>query len=142
MNEMSTRSARRLAVIGSLVGLLFAAVTISGTLPDATATRRTATALLALLGVAAGVLSESRPFGWGAFAGFVAGFVAIETQALFLPTYFANNPQYSGLEMPFGWSPRFATAVLGPLNAIVAGVFSGAIAATMGFARRRIAPPG
>ncbi|MFQ5528158.1 MAG: hypothetical protein ACE5GX_18125 [Thermoanaerobaculia bacterium] len=115
------------------LGLVFAALTITGTLDGVRATQWTALGLLAVVGGIIGLRAPRRPFRHGLAAGFLAALVAIEAQALFLPIYFANNPQWADLEMPFGWSPRLATAVLGPLNTILPAVIVGALA--WGFSR-------
>jgi len=129
---MTGRSANRfswrLTAGAATLGLVFAALTITGSIPDLSATQRVALGMLALIGVASALEAPDRPFVSGFAAGFLAGLVAIETQALFLGTYFANNPQFADVEMPFGWPPRLATAVLGPLNAVVAGVITGVLA--------------
>ena len=117
------------------LGLAFAALTITGALKGVKATQGTALALLVVTAAIVALRASGRPFGHGFAAGFLAALVAIETQALFLPLYFANNPQWADLEMPFGWSPRLATAVLGPLNAVLAGLLAGALA--WGFAAAR-----
>ena len=111
------------------IGLIFAALTITGSLPGASATRWTALGLLAVVGLTIGLRAPGRSFRHGLVGGFLVALVAIETQALFLGTYFANNPEYMDIEMPFGLAPRLATALLGPLNAILAGLVVGLIAA-------------
>ncbi len=114
--------------VGLPVGLLFAALTIAGALPGVAATQWTALGLLAAVGGAAGWRAPGRPFRHGLAAGFVAGLAAIWTQALCLDAYFANNPAYADVEMPFGLTPRTATFVLGPLNALLAGLVAGLVA--------------
>ena len=117
------------------LGLLFGVLTVMGVIPDAAGTQRLALVFLGVLGVAVGLRVPDRPFLHGLVAGFVAGLIAIEIQAIFLTTYFANNPQWANLEMPFGWPPRVVTAVLGPLNAVVAAAIGGAVAWTASRAR-------
>ncbi len=129
MTGMSAnRFSWRLAAGGALVGLVFAALTITGSIPGQNATQWVALGMLTLVGVVTALVAPNRPFLHGLAAGFLTGLVAVETQALFLGTYFANNPQYADVEIPFGWPPRLATAVLGPLNAILAGVITGVLA--------------
>ena len=108
--------------------MVFAVLTITGSIPGQTATMRTALGMLVILGIVVALGAANRPFLHGLATGFLAGLVTVETQALFLTTYFANNPQYVGIEMPFGWPPRVATAVLGPLNAALAAVIVAALA--------------
>lgn len=115
----------RLILTLAPIGLVFATLTILGTLPGPSATRWVGVAFLAAIGVAAGRQAPARPVVHALLAGLVAAVVAMETQALFLDTYFANNPQYADVEIPFGWSPRMATAVLGPLNGIPAALVAG-----------------
>ena len=110
------------------LGLVFAVLTISGTLPGQDATMWAALGMLVIIGIVIALRAPARPLLHGFAAGFLAGLVAVETQALFLTTYFANNPQYAEIEIPFGWPPRLATAVLGPLNAALAGVITGVLA--------------
>lgn len=110
------------------IGLVFAALTIAGSIPGVQATQRTALGLLAIVGVIAGLRAPGRPFLHGLVAGFIVGLAAIWTQAMFLDTYFANNPGYADIEIPFGLSPRLATFLLGPINAFIAGVIAGLVA--------------
>jgi len=71
-------------------------------------------------------MTRSAPLLWRLILG-LAALAAIELQALFLPIYFANNPGYAEIEIPFGLSARVATAVLGPLNALIAGTITAII---------------
>ncbi len=112
----------------AFLGLVFAALTITGSLPDPAVTTRLALGLIAIIGIAVGLLASGRPFLHGLAAGLIAGLVAVETQALFIDTYLVNNPQYADIEMPFGWSPRLVTAVLGPVNAILSALISAVVA--------------
>ncbi len=109
------------------LGLVFAALTITGSIHGVNATRWVALGLLAIAGVAVALRAPGRPLRHGFAAGFFAGLVAVETQAVFLGTYFANNPQYADLEMPFGLSPRLAVFILGPINALLAGLIAAAV---------------
>jgi hypothetical protein len=111
----------------SSLGLVFAALTIMGSIPRA-ATVWVALGMIAIVGVAVGLRVSDRPLLHGLVAGFLTGLIAVEIQALFLTTYFVNNPQNADIEMPFGWPPRLVTAVLGPLNAVVAAVIAGVLA--------------
>ena len=81
-----------------------------------------ALALLATMAFIVVVRRLHRPVLHGFWAGFLAGLVAIELQAAFLPIYFSNNPGYSDIEIPFGLPARLATALLAPLPAFVAGL--------------------
>ncbi len=116
----------RLVLPLGLLGFLFAGLTIAGWIHGWEG--RAALVILTSYSVAVALWAPVQPFRHGLATGFVGALLAIETQALFLPTYFANNPEYAELEMPFGLSPRVATAVLGPLNAVVAGLVSGVLA--------------
>ena len=109
----------------SLVGVLFAALTIAGWIHGWES--RIAPGLLLLLAAIVALRVDARPTRHGFVAGFLAAFVAIELQALFLPIYFSNNPGYDQIEIPFGWPARLATAVLGPINALLAGVVCAAL---------------
>lgn len=110
------------------IGFVFAGLTIAGLIPGVQATQRTALGLLAVVGLVAGLRAPGRAFRHGLVAGFVVGLAAIWTQALFLDTYFVNNPGYAEIEIPFGLSPRLATFILGPINAVLAGLIAGVVA--------------
>lgn len=126
--NVKKRFSWKLVFVLAPIGLVFAALTILGLLPGVKSTQWTALALLAVVGVIVARRAPTRPFLHGLAAGFVVALVAVEVQALFLDIYFANNPQYADLEIPFGLPPRLATAVLGPVNAVFAGVISGIVA--------------
>lgn len=119
------------------IGLVFAALTITGSIPGLRATQWTILLLLTLVGLVIALRAPGRPFRQGLVAGFLVGLVAVETQALFLGTYFANNPEYADVEIPFGLPPRLATALLGPLNAALAGLIAGVVAWLLWNAIRR-----
>jgi len=123
-----TRLSWPLLLASASSGFVFAVLSIAGLLPDVASTQRVALALLGTIGVAVGLKAPDRPLLHGLAGGFLAGLVAVELQALFLTTYFANNPEFADIEMPFGWPPRVVTAVLGPLNAVLAAVVSGLVA--------------
>lgn len=123
------------------LGLLFAALTILGSLPGVRATQWTALVLLATVGLIVALRAPARPFRHGLVAGFFVGLVAIELQALFLGTYLANNPDYGDVEIPFGLPPRLATALLGPINAVFAGLVAGVVAWLLWKAMRRGTAP-
>ncbi len=138
---MSTRLNWRLILSVASLGLVFAFLTIFAWLPDKSSTFIAGWALVGTIGLAVGLGAPVRPFRHGLLAGFLAGLVAVETQALFLATFFSNNPQYADIEIPFGWPPRVATAVLGPVNAVVAGLITGALAWVIWKLRRAGAGP-
>ena len=102
------------------LGLLFAVLTITGWIHGLE--RQFWLGVVALAAVVVSIRVSSRTVLHGLVAGFLLALVAIELQALFLPTYFSNNPGYADIEIPFGLSARFATVVLGPINAVLAGV--------------------
>jgi len=110
------------------LGLVFAALTITGSIRGVEATKWVALSLLTIVGVIVALRCPRCPFRHGLAAGFLAGLAAIWTQALFIATYFANNPGYAGLEMPVGLTARQATFLLGPLNALLAGLVVGTLA--------------
>jgi len=130
----------RPVLLATPAGVLFATLTIAGALPDAGSTQWVALGLIAVIALWIAVNVPRASFRHGLAAGFMAALIAIEAQALFIGTYFSNNPQYADLTMPFGWPPRVATAVLGPLNALLAGVIVGSLAWTIGLWTRRVAP--
>lgn len=127
-NETRSRFDWKLVLTLAALGLVYAALTIAGALPGVRATQWTALGLLGIIGGVAGRRAPTRPGRHGLVAGFAAGLVAIWTQALLLDTYFANNPGYADIEIPFGLPPRLATFLLGPLNAILAGLIAGFVA--------------
>ena len=61
-------------------------------------------------------------------AGFLAGLLAIWTQAAFLPLYFENNPAYQQIEIPFGLPARTYTVLSAPFGGLMAGLLASAIA--------------
>ncbi len=63
----------------------------------------------------------------GFAVGFLSALVAIELQAVFLPLYFANNPGYELIEIPFGLPARLATAIFAPIHATLAGIVTAGI---------------
>jgi hypothetical protein len=120
------------------LGLLFAALTISGSLRGVDVTKWTALGLLVVIAVWVALRAPTRPLRHGLAAGFLAALAAIWAQALLLETYFANNPGYAGIQVPLGLSARQATFLLGPANALLAGLVTGALAWLLGRARQRI----
>lgn len=76
---------------------------------------------LVILGLLVARRVSKRPVRHGFVTGFISAFLAIELQALFLPLYFANNPEYALIEIPFGLPARLATAIFAPLQATLAG---------------------
>ncbi len=135
----SSRLNWRLILALALAGVPFAALTILG-LVSASTTRWLVPLLPLAVGVVAGSRCPDRAVAHGFLAAFFAAVVFVELQALFLPWYFENNPQYRSIPIPFGMSARFATAVLGPANAVLAGVVGSAAAWASGRLSRRITP--
>lgn len=114
---------RRRLILGSAVfGLIFAQLTIAGWIHGWEGP--VALAILALVALIVALRAPGRPVIHGFLTGLLAALVAIELQALFLPIYFANNPGYAEIEIPLGLSARVATAVLGPINALIAGAIT------------------
>lgn len=122
------RFAWRLVAALVPVGLVFAALTITGSITGVQPTKWLALGLLTIVGAVIGLRAPGRVFRHGLAAGFLAGLAAVWTQALFLHTYFANNPENASVEIPFGLTPRLATLVLGPINALLAGLVAGLLA--------------
>ncbi len=124
------------ALLAIPFGLAFATLTITGTLAEVGAIKWTIFGTL--LGTAWIVVlqTSAHPLQHGLATGFLFGLVAVETQALFMNTYLLNNPQAADVELPLGWSARMATAVLGPLNAVLAALVTGGLAWGLWHARR------
>ena len=126
--RISNRFDWQLVLALAPLGLLFAALTITRTIHGLGVTQWVALGLLTIGALTVAWRVPERPFRQGLVAGFLMSLVAIETQGIFIGTYLANNPEYAGLEMPLGLSPRLATMILGPINAVLAGLISGALA--------------
>ena len=107
------------------VGALFAVATIFGWIHGHE--RGVSLGLLLLCSVVLALSVAERPFAHGFLGGFATAEVAMLLQAIFLETYFSNNPEYRAIEIPFGLDARLATFVLSPLNATVAGLLVGAL---------------
>lgn len=120
-------------------GVPFAALTILGLINEST-TGWLALLLPAVIGAAAGLRRPDRAVAHGFLAAFVAGVIFVELQALFLPLYFENNPQYRSIPIPFGLPARVATAILGPANAILAAAVAAATAWASARLSRRTNP--
>jgi len=106
-------------------GVLFAAATIFGWIHGYE--RSVAPVLLLIAAFVVAWHVRDRPFAHGFLAGFLIAEAAILLQALFLETYFANNPDYRAIEIPFGLAARTATFLLSPINAILAGLLVGVV---------------
>ena len=114
---------RILAVLPA--GVLFAVSTIFGWIHGFERGVAFALLLISALALASGV--RQRPFTHGFLGGFLIAELAVLLQALFLETYFENNPEYRAIEIPFGLEARTATFLLSPINAILAGLIVGAL---------------
>ena len=130
-NHGSKPSACRFVLIFSCIaGFVFADLTISGLIHGWEGP--VALAILVFVGVVVVHRRLHRPVFHGFGVGFLSGLFAIELQALFLPIYFANNPEYALIEIPFGLPARLATAIFAPLNATLAGLLTAGIVWILG----------
>ena len=113
-----------------IAGLAFADLTISGSIQGWEGS--VALAILVVLGFVVIGRGLHRPILHGFGVGFLGGLLAIELQAAFLPLYFANNPEYALIEIPFGLPARLATAVFAPIHATLAGLLTAGIVWALG----------
>jgi hypothetical protein len=74
--------------------------------------------------VVAALTSSAKPARVAFAAGFIAALVAVWTQGIFLDTYFAHNPAYRTVDIPFGLSPRVWTIGMAPVGALIGGALS------------------
>lgn len=70
-------------------------------------------------------------------AGFAAAIVMVLTQAAFLDDYFAHNPDYRDIPIPFGLNPRVYIVMFAPLFGLFAGLVAAASAAAFSTLLRR-----
>ena len=134
------RSTERIAwafvlLLSVITGAVFAVLTIFGWLHGWEG--RTALVFLVVIGVVVFRRGLHRPVVHGFVVGFLSGLFAVELQAAFLPTYFANNPEYALIEIPFGLPARLATAIFAPINATLAGLLTAGIVWILGKLSRR-----
>ena len=120
-----------LALVGPLFGGLTIFAIIQGWEPIVAAI------LLLGIGMACALLIRRHPVRNALVAGFLAGLLAIWTQVAFLDAYFAANPAYRQIEIPFGLAPRSWTVLFAPLGAVAA-----ALVAAIGAALTRIVARG
>ena len=113
-----------------VAGILFAVLTIFGWIHGWEG--RTALAILVVVGFVVFRRDLHRPVFHGFIVGFLSGLFAVELQAAFLPTYFANNPDYAAVEIPFGLPARLATAIFAPMQGIIAGSLTAGIVWILG----------
>lgn len=111
-----------LVVAGATTGIVYAALTIIALI--AGYEKSVALALIAGIGLGAGLFSPGAPIRNAFVAGFVAGILAILTQAVFLSTYFANNPAYAELPIPFGLDPQLYTFLSSPAGGLIVGALA------------------
>ena len=121
--------------LSGIVGSVFAGLTITGWIHGWEG--RVALILFVLVGLVVARHTTYRPALHGFAAGFLTVFLAVELQAAFLPVYFANNPDYALIEIPFGLSARFATAIFAPVHATIGGLLTAAIVWMFSNIRRR-----
>ena len=95
---------------------------------------------LFLAGKTAGLFAAEKPVlnGFGAGAG--VAFAALWTQAILMPIYLANNPQYAGFDLPLGLSERMFTFALSPIGAIAGGLLAMIVALPFAWMKNRIFP--
>ena len=131
-NEVtSKRASWGFALLLSVIaGIAFAGMTISGWIHGWEA--RVALAIFLALGVLVVRQSPHRPVPHGFVIGFLSALIAIELQAAFLPIYFANNPGYALIEIPFGLPARLATAIFAPIHAALGGLLTAGIVWLLG----------
>lgn len=121
-------------LLAGFAGVIYAVLTISGWIHGAEG--RVALVILCVIGVLTALRETRRPVLHGFVTGFLAAFVAIELQAVFLPLYFANNPAYELVEIPFGLPARLATAIFAPLHATLAGLLTAGFVWCLGAIQR------
>ncbi len=121
---------RFILLFAGVAGVIFAGLTIFGWIHGWEGT--VALAILIVAGVVIAGRRVQRPVLQGFLTGFLSAFIAIELQAAFLPRYFANNPEYALIEIPFGLPARLATAIFAPLQGILAGLLTAGIVWVLG----------
>lgn len=83
-------------------------------------------ALIFIGGVAklVAVMAKTAPARNAFAAGFLFAIVALFFQALFLPVYFNNNPEYASIPLPWRLSPVAYIALFAPLGGLLAGLLA------------------
>jgi len=122
-------------ILSGIAGIAFASMTITGWIHGWEG--RVSLAIFLALSVLIVRRVPHRPVFHGFVIGFLSALIAIELQAAFLPIYFANNPDYALIEIPFGLPARLATAIFAPLNAAVGGLLTAGIVWLIGKFWRR-----
>lgn len=111
----------------ALAGPLFGAATIFALIQGLE--HYVALAVILLIGVGSAVMAR-RAAMWTAFAaGFLAALSAVTLQAIFIDTYFANNPAYAEIAVPLGFSAAAWTFLLAPVGGLVMGMLCFVVAA-------------
>ena len=125
----------RLIFVASLGGVVFGALTIFAVISG----HEGLFALLIIAGIAklmAFRVSDT-PIRHAFAAGFLAGLLAVWSQAAFLPLYFENNPAYAQIPIPFGLPARTYTALVAPLGGLISGCLASIVAWPVAVALRR-----
>jgi len=122
-------------LLSAIAGAGFAVLTIFGWIHGWEG--RTALAILVVVSVVVSRRGIHRPVFHGFLVGFLSALIAVELQAVFLPIYFANNPEYELIEIPFGLPARLATAIFAPIHATLAGLLIAGIVWVLGKLSRR-----
>lgn len=130
MHESQPLVWRFVLIISGTAGLAFGGLTIFGWIHGWE--RYVALAILAVVALLVVRRGMHRPVRHGFATGFFFGLFAAELQAVFLPLYFTNNPEYALIEMPLGLSPRLATALGAPIPATIAGLLTAGIVWLLG----------
>lgn len=120
-----SRANRAIWAFAGASGLAFAALTITAVIHGYEQT----IAIIGLLSIGwiAALIGDS--FKIIPKAGFVAAFLAVVTQAVFIDQYFLANPEYASIRVPFGLSAQMWTVLASPLAGL-----AGAVLATIGAA--------
>ncbi len=116
----------RLIMLLALNGFAFAALTIFAVISGIE--HWVMLIMLAGIAVAAATRAPEAPLINAFFAGFFALLCAVWTQAVFLQTYFENNPVYRSIDIPFGLDPQLYILLIAPVGACVSGLFTQLIA--------------
>ena len=137
-NAAEPRVSRKFVLIQILLGMAYAAATVFGV------AHGYEISIVIALAVISAVLSVAIPPKAPLLNSFIgsclSALTAVWLQALFLKTYFINNPGYIEIEIPFGLSARLATFILGPINAITYGLIVFALVAIYTVAIKTIRP--
>lgn len=93
-----------------------------------------------LFGITIMVLSKARQaaFRNGFFAGLAGILCAVWLQALFLNTYFQNNPEYVVAKIPLGLSAQAFSFLTAPIGAAAAGLLVAVVAGSLSWIVQRI----